>query len=139
MKLISYLHCGKAGFGIVMKQGIVALGHRMGVPSLKHALDRMDSLRSYVNESPDVRLDEITYAPPIPNPDKILCGGLNYTAHMLETGRDKPKKPMIFTRFANTQVGNEQPMIVPRVSEQLDYEGELAVVIGRKERHVSEA
>jgi 2-keto-4-pentenoate hydratase/2-oxohepta-3-ene-1,7-dioic acid hydratase in catechol pathway len=139
MKLISYTHAGKPGFGIVTGQGIVALGARTGQPSLKHLLDRVDSLRAYANEAPDLRLDEITYAPPIPNPDKILCIGINYQKHMEETGRERPKKPMIFTRFANTQVGNGQPMIRPRVSEQLDFEGELAFVIGRKGRHISEA
>jgi 2-keto-4-pentenoate hydratase/2-oxohepta-3-ene-1,7-dioic acid hydratase in catechol pathway len=139
MKLISYTHAGKPGFGIVKGDGIVALGARTGQPSLKHALDRVDSLRAYANESPDLRLDEITYAPPVPNPDKILCIGINYQKHMEETGRERPKKPMIFTRFANTQVGNGQPMIRPRVSEQLDFEGELTFVIGRKGRHITEA
>jgi 2-keto-4-pentenoate hydratase/2-oxohepta-3-ene-1,7-dioic acid hydratase in catechol pathway len=139
MKLISYLHGGKPGFGIVKGEGIVALAARTGQPSLKHALDKIDSLRAYANEAPDLRLDEITYAPVIPNPDKILCIGINYLKHIQETGREKPKKPMIFTRFANTQVGHAQPMIRPRASEQLDFEGELAFVIGRKARHVPEA
>ena len=139
MKLISYLHEGKPGFGIVKGQGIVALAERTGQLSLKHALDRMGLLSAYANEAPDLRLDEIAYAPPIPNPDKILCIGINYQKHLEETGRDRPKKPMIFTRFANTQVGHGQPMIRPRVSEQLDFEGELAFVIGRKGRHIPEA
>ena len=139
MELISYVHAGKPGFGIVNGQGIVALGARTGQPNLKHVLDRVDSLRAYANETPDLRLDEITYAPPVPNPDKILCIGINYQKHMEETGRERPKKPMVFTRFANSQVANGQPMIVPRVSEKLDFEGELAFVIGRKGRHISEA
>src|SRR5579862_5563887 len=122
MKLISYLHAGRPGFGIVKGQEIVALGARTGQPSLKHALDRVDSLRAYANEAPDLRLDEIIYAPPIPKPDKILCVGLNYLKHMAETGRDRPQKPMLFTRFANTQVGHGQPLLRPRVSEKLDFE-----------------
>jgi 2-keto-4-pentenoate hydratase/2-oxohepta-3-ene-1,7-dioic acid hydratase in catechol pathway len=139
MKLISYLHGGKPGFGIVKGQGIIALGPRTNQPSLKHVLDRMDTLRALANEAPDLRLDEVTYAPVIPNPDKILCVGINYQKHIEETGRERPKKPMIFTRFANTQVGHGQPMIRPRNSEQLDFEGELAVVIGRRGRHIPEA
>jgi 2-keto-4-pentenoate hydratase/2-oxohepta-3-ene-1,7-dioic acid hydratase in catechol pathway len=139
MKLISYLHGGNPGFGIVKGQGIIALGSRTGQPGLKNVLDRMDSIRAYASEAPDLGLDEVTYAPPIPNPDKILCIGINYQKHLEETGRDRPKKPMIFTRFANTQVGHGQPMIRPRVSEQLDFEGELAFVIGRKGRHIPEA
>jgi 2-keto-4-pentenoate hydratase/2-oxohepta-3-ene-1,7-dioic acid hydratase in catechol pathway len=139
MRLISYLHAGKPGFGIVKGQGIIALSARTGEPSLKDALSRMDSFRAYANEAPDLRLDEITYAPPIPKPDKILCIGINYQKHLEETGRERPKRPMIFTRFANTLVGHGQPMICPRASVQLDYEGELAFVIGKKYRHISEA
>lgn len=139
MKLISYLHAGKPGFGIVKGQGIIALAARTGEPSLKDALIRMDSLRAFANEAPDVRLDEITYTPPIPKPDKILCIGINYQKHLEETGREQPKRPMIFTRFANTLVGHGQPMICPRASVQLDYEGELAFVIGKNGRHISEA
>jgi 2-keto-4-pentenoate hydratase/2-oxohepta-3-ene-1,7-dioic acid hydratase in catechol pathway len=139
MKLISYLHEGKPGFGIVKGQGIIALAGRTGQPSLKHALDRMGLLSAYANEPPDLRLDEITYEPPIPKPDKIFCIGVNYKKHLEETGREQPKHPMIFTRFANTQVAHGQPMIRPRVSEQLDFEGELAFVIGKKGRHITEA
>ena len=139
MKLISYLHKGQPGFGIVKGQGIIALGPQSGEPSLKHVLDRIDTLKAYPNEPPTLRLDEVTYAPPIPNPDKIICVGLNYLKHMEETGRERPKRPMLFTRFANTEVAHGQPMTRPRNSEQLDYEGELAVVIGRKARHISEA
>src|SRR5579862_8834046 len=139
MKLISYLHAGKPGFGIVKGQEIVALSERTGQPDLKHALDRMGLLSAYANEAPDLRLDQITYAPPIPEPDKILCIGINYQKHMEETGREQPKHPMIFTRFANTQVAHGQPLILPRVSEQLDFEGELAFVIGKKGRHITEA
>lgn len=139
MKLISYLHAGKPGFGIVKGQEVIALAGRTGEASLKESLVRMDSLRAFANETPDLRLDELTYAPPIPNPDKILCIGINYQKHLEETGREQPKRPMIFTRFANTLVGHGQPMICPRASVQLDYEGELAFVIGKKGRHISEA
>jgi 2-keto-4-pentenoate hydratase/2-oxohepta-3-ene-1,7-dioic acid hydratase in catechol pathway len=139
MKLISYLHNGKSGFGIVKDKGIIALGPRTRQPTLKHVLDRIDTLCAYADENPDVRLDEVTYAPVIPNPDKILCVGINYRHHQQETGHKLPERPLIFTRFANTQVGHEQPMIRPRVSEQLDFEGEFAIVIGRTGRHISEA
>jgi len=73
----------------------------------------VDSLRAYANEPPDLHLDEITYAPPIPKPDKILCVGLNYLKHMAETGEIGPRKPMLFTRFANTQVGHGQTADTP--------------------------
>jgi 2-keto-4-pentenoate hydratase/2-oxohepta-3-ene-1,7-dioic acid hydratase in catechol pathway len=82
-------------------------------------------------------LDAVTFLPPIPDPDKIICVGLNYLTHILEGGREPPKQPTIFTRWANTQVGHGQPMVRPNASETLDFEGELAVVIGRTCRHVA--
>ena len=73
------------------------------------------------------------------NPRKILCVGVNYRPHIEEMGRDVPEYPVVFTRFASSLVENEQAIIRPRVSEQLDFEGELAVVIGRKARYVTRA
>ncbi|MGI8960876.1 MAG: fumarylacetoacetate hydrolase family protein [Bryobacteraceae bacterium] len=139
MKLISYIHAGKPGFGIVKEQGVIALGPRTRQASLKHVLNDIDALRAFADERPDLRLDEVTYAPAVPNPDKILCVGINYLHHQQETGHKLPEHPLIFARFANSQVGHGQPIIRPRVSEQLDFEGELAVVIGRAGRHISEA
>lgn len=84
-------------------------------------------------------LGEVTFLPPIANPDKIICIGLNYLTHIREGGRDVPQKPTIFTRWANTQVGHLQPLVRPAVSETLDFEGEMAVVIGRRCRDVKRA
>ena len=78
-----------------------------------------------------VSLDKLTWKPVIPDPRKILCVGLNYEAHRQETKRDPAAHPTFFTRFADSQIGHQQPMIVPRVSTHLDYEAELAVIIGR--------
>ena len=84
----------------------------------------------------DFGFEDIVFLPPIPDPDKILCVGLNYLSHILEGGREPPKQPIIFTRFANTQVGHGQPMIRPAASETFDFEGEMAVIIGKRCRHV---
>jgi 2-keto-4-pentenoate hydratase/2-oxohepta-3-ene-1,7-dioic acid hydratase in catechol pathway len=81
-------------------------------------------------------LDEIEFLPVIPDAGKILCVGINYTTHVKETGRDMPMHPMIFTRFADSQAGHLTPLIRPFVSHKLDFEGELAVVIGKTARHV---
>ena len=91
---------------------------------------------SVVTKDEEVPLSEITYLPPIINPRKILCIGINYESHRIETGRDKAEHPVVFTRFATTLVGHEEPIVRPRVSERLDFEGELAVIIGREARHV---
>ena len=74
-----------------------------------------------------------------PTLDKIFGIGVNYKTHLAESGREQPKYPMIFLRFANSQVGHRQPIIRPNVSDQLDYEGELAVIIGERCRHVTAA
>ena len=84
-------------------------------------------------------LTDVSYLPPIPDPGKIICIGLNYLTHIQEGGRDVPKKPTIFTRWANTQVGHLQPLVRPRQSDTLDFEGEMALIIGRRARHVSRA
>ena len=76
---------------------------------------------------------------PLPNPDKILCIGLNYAAHIKETGREKPKYPSIFTRYPSSIRGNDQPLLKPSISDEFDYEGELAVIIGKPGRNIRAA
>lgn len=84
-------------------------------------------------------LDAVTLLPPVPNPEKILCIGLNYLPHILESGRAKPEFPSIFTRYPASIVGHGTPVERPKASREFDYEGELAVVIGKVGRHISEA
>jgi 2-keto-4-pentenoate hydratase/2-oxohepta-3-ene-1,7-dioic acid hydratase in catechol pathway len=86
--------------------------------------------------SADLTLEGLGLFPVVPDPEKIICVGVNYEGHRVETGREKTDHPVLFTRFANSQVGHERPLVRPRVSTQFDYEGELAVVIGRRGRHV---
>ena len=86
--------------------------------------------------APDLELDSATLLPVIPDPDKIICIGLNYRDHVAETGRTVTEKPALFSRFAGSQVGHMQAMVKPRCSDELDYEGELAVVIGTAGRQI---
>ena len=67
----------------------------------------------------------------IPNPDKILCVGLNYQEHVVETGRDNTEQPAIFIRLPESQVGHRQPILRPRESKNLDFEAEIAIIIGK--------
>jgi 2-keto-4-pentenoate hydratase/2-oxohepta-3-ene-1,7-dioic acid hydratase in catechol pathway len=135
MKLISFRRPdGSASWGIAKDAGIVDLGDR--APSLRHALWATESLAEAAGGRVRYQLDDVTLLPPIPDPDKILCIGLNYLSHILEGGREPPKKPIIFTRFANTQVAHGQPMVRPHISETFDFEGEMAVIIGKSCRHV---
>jgi len=84
----------------------------------------------------DLAVDDATLLPVIPKPDKILCVGLNYKSHIDETHNTVSEKPMIFTRFHDSQVGHNQNILKPKQSERLDYEGEMAVIIGKPARFV---
>lgn len=83
------------------------------------------------------QLDFCRFLPLIPNPDKILCVGVNYRPHIKEMGREVPDHPMVFVRFPGSQTGHGQPIIRPTASGHYDFEGELAIVIGKPARHVS--
>jgi acylpyruvate hydrolase len=84
-----------------------------------------------------VALDAADLAPPVLAPQKIVCVGLNYRNHILETGRELPTDPTLFVKFPGTLIGPTDPIVLPRVSQQVDWEGELAFVVGRRVRNVS--
>ncbi|CCE05758.1 conserved hypothetical protein [Bradyrhizobium sp. STM 3843] len=138
MKIASFTHAGTASYGIVTDRGVIDAGKRLKVPTLKDLLTKssVDELKTLVDQQPDYALDELTLLPTVPNPDKILCIGVNYATHLAESGHPTPPHPMIFTRFANSQVGSGQPLIRPLESERFDYEGEMAVVIGAGGRRI---
>lgn len=98
--------------------------------------DRLTELRDADGEV--VTPDQVRFLPPIPDADKILCIGVNYRGHLTETGTPIPTHPSIFVRFSSSQVGHDAAVWAPATSEQFDYEGELAVVIGRRAWRVSE-
>lgn len=139
MKLLSYIVGDHASFGLLVDGGVVDAARHLNVPDLRSALPRLDELKALAKEKADHKLSDIRFLPPIPNPDKIICIGLNYLTHVNEGGRvaDKPEKPIVFTRFPNSQVGHNEPLIRPKASEQFDFEAELAVVIGKRGRYVS--
>ncbi len=144
MKLISYMKMGKPHFGALVDGGIVSLtGVLTGKPlTLKSALAQgvLWEVPAYVvDRKAELTSDDITFLPTISDPAKILCVGLNYSKHQVETGRSATDHPTIFTRYADSQVGHLQPMIKPLRSERFDYEGELAVIIGRGGRYIPEA
>jgi 2-keto-4-pentenoate hydratase/2-oxohepta-3-ene-1,7-dioic acid hydratase in catechol pathway len=98
-----------------------------------------EARRQAAGAKPDHALKDLVFAPVIPNPDKIVCVGLNYEEHRVETGRDKTEQPALFLRVAASQVGHGQPMLCPRESTMFDYEGEIAVIIGRGGRRIPQA
>ena len=142
MKLSSFSHAGRSSWGVVTDQGIVDVralsGNRW--PTLRDALEAgaLAQVEELVRgTSPTLKVDDVTFEPVIPNPPKILCIGVAYHEHRLETGRDVTAKPMVFGRFANSQIGHGQALLRPPESEQLDFEGEVAVVIGKRGRRIS--
>lgn len=144
MKFASYTYQGKASYGLVDDNGVfdaLQAGGQFGA-TLKEAIaaNQLAEIgRLAAASAKRIALADIAFLPVIPEPDKILCIGINYLSHVKETGREVPKYPMIFSRWADSQVGHNRPMIRPQASTKLDFEGELAVIIGRAGRHVKAA
>ena len=141
MKLVSYLADGKPSFGVVVGDGVVTMNDRLKgrFATLRDviaggALDEMR--RAAAGAKPDHALAGLRFLPTIPNPEKIMCVGINYKSHAAEHGTEAPKLPNIFLRFVNTLVPHGGDMIRPKVSTSFDFEGELALVIGKAGRHI---
>ncbi|GGA77172.1 5-carboxymethyl-2-hydroxymuconate isomerase [Nitratireductor aestuarii] len=143
MKLASYLLAdGSPSYGIVNDAGIADAGAALrGKYSTLRAVLAADALAELTEAASSASpLDPATvrYLSPITDPDKIICIGLNYMGHIIETGKEKPSYPSIFTRYPSSIVGQNEALICPKVSSWFDYEGELAVVIGKAGRSISE-
>lgn len=143
VKLVSYEHQNIAGYGAVEGEGIVDLSRRIGArfPDIRTLLAHgglEEAKKAAAGQSADLKLAEVRLLPPIPNPGKIFCIGLNYEDHRKETKREKTEAPAVFVRFAESQVGHDQPILRPRESTKLDYEGEIAVIIGKPGRRIAE-
>lgn len=125
---------GKASFGRLDGQTIFDLGGGAHA-SLKAAI-AADALASLV-DGEAFALDAVRLLPVIPDPEKILCVGLNYATHVAETGREQKEHPAIFTRYADSLIAQGEAMVRPGESTRFDYEGELAIIIGRKGRRIA--
>jgi 2-keto-4-pentenoate hydratase/2-oxohepta-3-ene-1,7-dioic acid hydratase in catechol pathway len=137
MKLMSFVANGESLFGVVSGDGVIAMNKRVGCKSLREALGVLPQIKAAAQgAAPDHKLADIKFLPVIPDPELITCAGINYRSHASETGRDIPKQPSMFIRRTNTLVGHEGELIRPTLSQQFDFEGELAVVIGRGGRHI---
>jgi 2-keto-4-pentenoate hydratase/2-oxohepta-3-ene-1,7-dioic acid hydratase in catechol pathway len=143
MRWLSFEREGNTTFGYVTSDGagVVDAGARSDFAGLRQAIEAgaLSSLPDQCGDEADVALDGLTFAPTIVDPRKILCVGLNYKAHQEETGRGGEGVPTIFARFAAAQVAHNQPMVRPRESDTLDFEGEIAMVIGTGGRRISRA
>ena len=142
MRLVSFIRAdGAASFGLLETDQIKDCGPALSAryADLRAVLAADATAELEAAEGPLLDMGAVTLVSPIPNPDKILCSGLNYLTHIKETGRDKPTHPSIFTRYPSSVLGHGVDLIRPKVSEKFDYEGELAIVIGKPGRHIAEA
>lgn len=141
MRFATFQTEGAPSWGLIEGEEAVDLGAtlRGRYPDLKSAIaaDALDEVAAAAAGAPRHPLSAITWLPVLPNPDKILCVGLNYEMHRKETGRAEVDHPTIFARFANSQIGHGVDIVRPRLSHELDFEGELALIIGKPGRHIA--
>jgi 2-keto-4-pentenoate hydratase/2-oxohepta-3-ene-1,7-dioic acid hydratase in catechol pathway len=143
MKLVSFhTRNGRTSYGVLRDDGVIDLGERLasqGAPTLRSLLasGQLEVARKFsVENKVDIKSDDLIFAPVVPDPEKIICVGLNYHDHVAETGRTVTEYPVLFARYPVSQTGHLQPLIRPKVSSAFDYEGELAVIIGSAGRHI---
>ncbi|MCP4595039.1 fumarylacetoacetate hydrolase family protein [Neptuniibacter sp.] len=140
MKLATISYQGRTGVGIVKDDQVtpswldLSLPQEM-IPFLSTGLEAQSKLLALAGNN-DLSLSDVQLLAPISNPQKFLGVGLNYADHIAETGLDTPDFPTIFNKQSSCIIGPEKAIHRPRVSEKLDYEGELALVIGKQCRHV---
>jgi 2-keto-4-pentenoate hydratase/2-oxohepta-3-ene-1,7-dioic acid hydratase in catechol pathway len=143
MKLASFQIDSSKTWGVIEGDDALDIGALLGdrYPDLKSviAADALSAVRDALPRASRTTTSGITWLPVIPNPDKILCIGLNYETHRKETGRAEVENPTVFGRFANSQTGHLADIIRPKVSHDLDFEGELAVIIGKPGRYITRA
>ena len=144
MKLISFLHHNIPSYGIVQGEDVLNLTPILGAqaPDLKSLIahNMLDqAAKAMASHKPDLKFADLHLLPVITNPNKIVCVGLNYADHVRETGRELTESPALFLRVSESQIGHGQNIVRPPESHRLDYEGEIAVVIGKGGRRISEA
>ena len=144
MKLVNFLYKGEKNIGALLDDGVCSfksISDKYSISMLEF-VEQMDDLSpkvsKFINSNPEViPLSEIEFLPVIERPGKVLAVGLNYKDHAKETGMDLPEVPMIFTKQSTSVLGHQGEIHKPKVSDAVDYEGEMAFVIGKKCRHVS--
>jgi 2-keto-4-pentenoate hydratase/2-oxohepta-3-ene-1,7-dioic acid hydratase in catechol pathway len=140
MKLATYKANGKESWGAVAGDGIVDLARRTNYASLFDALraGALGEVARHASEKPDVALKDVTLLPPVRTPEKIICVGVNFANRNAEykDNSDEQKYPSLFCRAPNSLVGHGQPIVRPPESPQLDYEGEIVIVVGKEGRRI---
>src|SRR4051794_25474168 len=143
MRFLSFRARGYASFGVLRHDRLIDIGNLLGVPTLGAALRANllpRALELAAAGEPSISLDEIAYLPTVPDAEKLICIGINYGNRNAEykDAEPPPKYPSVFMRTPGSLVGHLEPIVRPPESEQLDYEGEIALVIGREGRGIPE-
>jgi len=145
-KLASFTIDGRAAYGAIKDDGVIDLSTRFGDrwPTLRQVIEAGalgELVTAAAEMKPDHPVGAITYEIPIPQPEKIICVGVNFPDRNAEykDGQEAPPNPSLFVRFPRSFTGHDLPLIRPPESEQLDYEGEIVVVIGKGGRRIPEA
>lgn len=144
MKFLSFSRNGATSFGAVIDGRVIDLGKRHPeLPDLREAIreNRLEGLAAEASSgSADYDIADIEFLPTIPNPEKVICIGVNYANRNAEykDGSSAPKYPSVFMRTRESLTGHKQPMMDPPESDQLDYEGEIVIVIGKEGRRIAE-
>lgn len=143
MKLSSYIHNGAPSYGIVTDAGIIDLKSRLtDYPTLRSFIagEQFEGAEEMIGGPTDFAHEDVTLIPTIPDAEKYICIGINYAKREQEykDGSEKPKYPSVFMRTPDSFVGHGAPLIRPPESEQLDYEGEIGVIIGKGGRRIPE-
>jgi acylpyruvate hydrolase len=143
MRFVSFQEGNRKGLAVAGKQGHYhgMLADEAGYPGSLGELiagghERLAAAHAELIHGREIDLDTVYILPPLGAPGKIICVGLNYADHTKESPYEQPDYPTLFPRFASSLIGHRVPIVRPKVSHQLDYEGELAVVIGRRGRHI---
>ena len=142
MKLVTFIHDHETRVGAVVDDAVVDCKNIAEIPAtmiefLASGEAGLDAMQRQIAVSKNrLALSEVKLLAPIPRPGKYLAISLNYADHIAETGKDKPEYPSFFTKQSTCVIGCDEAIQQPRVSDKLDYEGELAFVIGRRCRHV---
>lgn len=143
MRFASFQQQGRTSWGLIMGEEVADLGalEPARFPDLRSAIaaNALPTLAARADEAQHYGLATVVFLPVVPNPDKILCIGLNYEEHRRETGRSEVANPTVFGRFNNSQTGHLVPIAQPRVSTKVDFEGELAIVIAKPGRYIAAA
>lgn len=146
MRFATFEKDGRQGLAVVNSDGSLS-GHLAGDAAYPGALETLigggqaalAELGERLAAGSRYTLAQVRLLPPLTRPAKIICIGLNYMAHAKEAGLEVPNYPTLFARFASSLIGHEAPLLRPLASSQLDYEGELAVVIGKGGRRIAKA